>query len=59
MGGYPSLIAMIQRDEVDCVVLNAHLLNLERLQALEEACRAREVDLLRLQVHLMRLPAVS
>jgi UDP-GlcNAc:undecaprenyl-phosphate/decaprenyl-phosphate GlcNAc-1-phosphate transferase len=59
LGNYGSLLAMIERDEVDCVVLNSHLVDVERLQQLEVACRDHEVDLLRLQIHLNRLSSAS
>jgi UDP-GlcNAc:undecaprenyl-phosphate GlcNAc-1-phosphate transferase len=59
LGNYGSLLGMIERDEVDCVVLNSHLVDVERLQQLEVACRHHEVDLLRLQIHLNRLSSAS
>jgi UDP-GlcNAc:undecaprenyl-phosphate GlcNAc-1-phosphate transferase len=59
IGNHADLLSLIERDAVDCVVINTHLIDAERLQALEEACRANEVDLLRLHVHLKRLSAAS
>jgi UDP-GlcNAc:undecaprenyl-phosphate/decaprenyl-phosphate GlcNAc-1-phosphate transferase len=65
VAGYPvlgdsdTLVTMVQRDEVDCVVLNTPLVEVERLQKLEQVCREQEVDLLRLQVHLKPLSAAS
>jgi UDP-GlcNAc:undecaprenyl-phosphate GlcNAc-1-phosphate transferase len=59
IGGCDELLALISRDEVDCVVLNGHLVDLDRLQELESACREHDVDLLRVDVHLKALSAVS
>jgi UDP-GlcNAc:undecaprenyl-phosphate/decaprenyl-phosphate GlcNAc-1-phosphate transferase len=59
LGNYGSLLAMIERNEVDCVVLNSHLVDVERLQQLEVVCRDHEVDLLRIQIHLNRLSPAS
>jgi UDP-GlcNAc:undecaprenyl-phosphate/decaprenyl-phosphate GlcNAc-1-phosphate transferase len=59
LGGLEVLQRLIAADEVDCVVLNTHLVAAERLVALEAACLAREVELLRLNINLVRLSAVS
>ena len=65
VGGYPvlgpfgELLTMIDKGEVDCVVLSMPLVDVERLQALEERCRQREVELLRLQVNLKPFSAAS
>lgn len=65
VGGYPvlgdfeMLLAMIGRDEVDCVVLNTRIFDVDRLDRLEAACQARDIDLLRLQVHVKPFIAVS
>jgi UDP-GlcNAc:undecaprenyl-phosphate/decaprenyl-phosphate GlcNAc-1-phosphate transferase len=65
VAGYPvlgdseTLVAMVQRDEVDCVVLNTPLVEVERLQKLEQVCREQDVALLRVQVHLEPLSAAS
>ena len=59
MGDHADLLAMIERGDVDCVVLNTPLLAAENLQALEQSCDAHEIDLLRLQVHLKRLSVAS
>jgi UDP-GlcNAc:undecaprenyl-phosphate GlcNAc-1-phosphate transferase len=59
VGGYAELLAMIGRGEVDSVVLNTHLVDAERLQRLERTCREADVDLLRLQLNLMRSSAAS
>jgi UDP-GlcNAc:undecaprenyl-phosphate GlcNAc-1-phosphate transferase len=59
VGNHADLLTMIERGEVDCVVLNTPLLPVEYLQALEQSCDAHEIDLLRLQVHLKRLSVAS
>ena len=59
VGEYSYLLEMISRDEVDCIVLNTRLVDTGRLQELEVACREQGVDLLRLDVHLKPLSAVS
>lgn len=59
LGDFETLLAMIERNETDCVVLNTTLLDAERLQRIEAVCLDRGVDLLRLQVHLNRVSAVS
>jgi hypothetical protein len=37
---------------VDCVVVNNRIADVERLQALEAACQAHDVELVRIQLHL-------
>ena len=59
VGNHTELLAMIERGDVDCVVLNLPLLPVEKLQELERACDEREIELLRLQVHLKRLSVAS
>ena len=59
VGDHADLLTMIDRGDVDCVVLNTPLLPAEHLQALEQSCDAHEIDLLRLQVHLKRLSVAS
>jgi len=50
---------MIDRGDVDCVVLNTPVVSVERLQELERRCGAQEIPLLRLHVHLKPLSAAS
>jgi UDP-GlcNAc:undecaprenyl-phosphate/decaprenyl-phosphate GlcNAc-1-phosphate transferase len=57
LGDYAQLVSMIERHEVDCVVVNSRLVAVERLQELERQCAAHEVDLVSLRLHLTRLPA--
>jgi UDP-GlcNAc:undecaprenyl-phosphate GlcNAc-1-phosphate transferase len=59
VGNHADLLTMIERGDVDCVVLNTPLLPAEHLQALEQSCDVHEIDLLRLQVHLKRLSVAS
>jgi UDP-GlcNAc:undecaprenyl-phosphate/decaprenyl-phosphate GlcNAc-1-phosphate transferase len=59
VGGIEELLAMIERGDVDCVVINTHLIDANRLQALEARCRGSEVELLRLHLNLKRLSAAS
>ncbi len=59
LGGFDVLSRLVAGGHVDCVVLNTHLLDLDHLQRLEEACRDADVELLRLHVNLKPLSAVS
>ena len=52
IGDFRRLLAMIERDEIDCVVLNTPIMDLDKLKRLDVACRAREVDLLTLDINL-------
>jgi UDP-GlcNAc:undecaprenyl-phosphate GlcNAc-1-phosphate transferase len=55
LGTHDRLFEMIDRGEIDCVVLNTAIVAVELLQELERRCSAHEVDLLRLHVHLKPL----
>jgi UDP-GlcNAc:undecaprenyl-phosphate/decaprenyl-phosphate GlcNAc-1-phosphate transferase len=59
IGGHAELLAMIAREEVDCVVMNTRLVDVGLLQALERACGEHDVALLRVDVHLEPHSAVS
>jgi UDP-GlcNAc:undecaprenyl-phosphate GlcNAc-1-phosphate transferase len=59
VGGYGELLELLSRGEVDSVVLNAHMIDADRLQQLEMVCREQGVDLLKLDVRLRPLSAVS
>jgi UDP-GlcNAc:undecaprenyl-phosphate/decaprenyl-phosphate GlcNAc-1-phosphate transferase len=59
VGGYGELLDLLARDEVDSVVLNAHLMDTARLQQLEAVCRERGVDLLELDVRLTPISEAS
>jgi UDP-GlcNAc:undecaprenyl-phosphate GlcNAc-1-phosphate transferase len=59
MGGLDELLACIERGEADCVVINTHLIDADRLRTLESHCHRSEVDVLRLQLNLIRPSAAS
>jgi FlaA1/EpsC-like NDP-sugar epimerase len=59
LGNHADLLALIGRGDVDSIVLNTRLVDVERLQELEQACRDHQVELLRLQIHLRRLSEAS
>jgi len=59
LGDYAQLLGMIERRDVDCVVLNTPVVSVERLQELEQQCGTHEIDLLRLHVHLKPLSAAA
>jgi UDP-GlcNAc:undecaprenyl-phosphate/decaprenyl-phosphate GlcNAc-1-phosphate transferase len=59
LGDFERLLTMIERDEVDCVVLNTHIIDTARLKQLEAACQQQDVSLLRLHVEMKPLIAVS
>ena len=58
VAGYPvigdlaRLLAMIDAGDMDCVVVNTRVADVARLQALEAACRAAEVALVRIHLSL-------
>jgi len=56
---FGQLVAMIDAGQVDCVVINTKIADVERLQALEVACRAHDIELVRLQLHLTRFHVAS
>jgi UDP-GlcNAc:undecaprenyl-phosphate/decaprenyl-phosphate GlcNAc-1-phosphate transferase len=57
LGDYGHLLGMIERRDVDCVVLNTPALSVERLRELERQCGEEDTELLRLHVHLKPLSA--
>ena len=59
LGDHAQLLGMIDRRDVDCVVLNTPVLSVERLQELERLCGAHAIGLLRLHVHLKPLSAAA
>jgi UDP-GlcNAc:undecaprenyl-phosphate GlcNAc-1-phosphate transferase len=59
LGDHTQLLGMIERRDIDCVVLNTPVVAVERLQELERRCGAREIALLRLHVHLKPLSAAA
>ncbi len=52
VGDFGRLLAMIEGGEVDCVVVNTRVADVGRLQALEAACRARDISLVKIQLNL-------
>ena len=52
VGDFDRLVMMIAAAEVDCVVVNTRVADVERLQALESACRQHDVALVRIQLNL-------
>jgi UDP-GlcNAc:undecaprenyl-phosphate GlcNAc-1-phosphate transferase len=59
LGDYGRLRRMIRAGEVDCVIVNAALLDADRLVDLEGVCAGQGVELLRLHLYLKRLSEVS
>src|SRR3954466_7550567 len=59
VGNSSDLLDILQRREVDCVVINTTLLDAGLLQSVERICRDHDIELLRLQINLRRLSAVS
>jgi FlaA1/EpsC-like NDP-sugar epimerase len=59
LGDFATLVAMVHDDAVDCIVINTTAMDAERLQRLTRLCRDREVELLRLHLHLKKLSAAS
>ena len=65
VGGYPvignfnRLIEMVEGDKVECVVLNNRVSDLAKLQRLEAACRAHDVELVTLHLNLKPFTAAS
>jgi UDP-GlcNAc:undecaprenyl-phosphate GlcNAc-1-phosphate transferase len=59
LGDFATLVAMLDAGGVDCVVINTPAMDAERLQQLTRLCRDREVELLRLHLHLKKLSAAS
>jgi UDP-GlcNAc:undecaprenyl-phosphate GlcNAc-1-phosphate transferase len=58
LGGPATLLAIIDRGEVDYVVVNTPLAD-DKLQTLEAACHEHEVELVRLQLNVRRFNAAS
>lgn len=52
LGNFRHLIDMVERNEVECVVLNNRIADVVKLQELESMCREREVELMTLQLNL-------
>lgn len=52
VGNFGHLVAMIEADEVDCVVVNSRVADVERLQTLEVTCRAHHVELVKIHLDI-------
>jgi UDP-GlcNAc:undecaprenyl-phosphate GlcNAc-1-phosphate transferase len=52
LGGFSHLLKMIDGAGVDCVVVNTRVADVERLQTLEAACRAHDVELVKVQLSI-------
>jgi UDP-GlcNAc:undecaprenyl-phosphate GlcNAc-1-phosphate transferase len=59
LGNFFTLLELIQREGLDCVVLNTRMIDVDRLRELESACSAHDISLLRLQVDVTPFVAVS
>jgi hypothetical protein len=59
VGDFRRLLAMIDAGEVECVVLNTRVADVEKLQQLDQACREREVELVKLQLNLKPFTVAS
>jgi UDP-GlcNAc:undecaprenyl-phosphate GlcNAc-1-phosphate transferase len=52
LGDFGRLLTLVESGTVDCVVVNTRVADVDRLLALEAACRAHEVELVKIQLHL-------
>jgi len=59
LGGFQSLLALIETGDIECVVLNTRVADVDRLQTLDAMCRKHDVELVRLQLHLKRFTIAS
>jgi UDP-GlcNAc:undecaprenyl-phosphate GlcNAc-1-phosphate transferase len=59
LGNHAHLARMIDRAEVDCVVLNTNLISMDLLQDLQRRCADHEIELLRLHVLVAPFPVAS
>jgi UDP-GlcNAc:undecaprenyl-phosphate GlcNAc-1-phosphate transferase len=59
LGDFRRLLEMIDKEELDCVVLNTRMIDVDRLTELEAACTRRSISLLRLHVNVKPFVAVS
>ena len=59
LGNFDTLMKLVDCGEVDCVVLNTRIIDVSRLESLEAACQARDIDLLRLHINVKPIVAAS
>ena len=52
LGTFSRLSEMVQKEELDCIVLNTRILDVDRLNDLEALCQQHSVSLLRLQISM-------
>lgn len=52
LGDFFHLVKMIEAGEVACVVVNTRVADVDRLQTLDDKCRAHDVDLVKIQLNL-------
>jgi UDP-GlcNAc:undecaprenyl-phosphate GlcNAc-1-phosphate transferase len=58
LGDFTSLLAILARGEIDCVVVNTPLAD-DKLQTLDAACREHDVELVKPQLNIRRFTAAS
>lgn len=59
LGDFAQLMGMVERGELDCVVLNTRIIDVDRLRAIEAACQDHSVDLLMLHINVQPFTAAS
>lgn len=59
IGNFPRLIEMVETGQVECVVLNNRVADVDKLQRLEAACRAHDVELVTLHLNLKPFTVAS
>jgi UDP-GlcNAc:undecaprenyl-phosphate GlcNAc-1-phosphate transferase len=59
VGAYPDLISLVDRREVNCVVLNTPIREVSRVQELEAHCTEQDILVLQLEFQLERISAAS
>jgi UDP-GlcNAc:undecaprenyl-phosphate GlcNAc-1-phosphate transferase len=52
LGDFFHLLKMIEAGEVTCVVVNTRVADVDRLQKLDDTCRAHDVELVKIQLNL-------
>ena len=59
VGDFQSLLSMVEANELDCVIVNTRIIDLDKVRRLQAVCRAQEVDLMTLHVHLKPFDVAS
>jgi UDP-GlcNAc:undecaprenyl-phosphate GlcNAc-1-phosphate transferase len=52
LGDFFHLVKMIEAGDVACVVVNTRVVDVERLQTLDDKCRAHDIELVKIQLNL-------